>query len=112
MEIFGCKYLVFNKQIIFISLLLNDIYCTAQNGILICTFRSHFLHLNHQQGNEIMKIKIFILQFEDYSKNSKTKQDIEKLKTPLRLAGNVVLNLMRLILDQRFFRRRGTLNSI
>ena len=32
---------------------------------------------------------------------SKTKQDIEKLKTPLRLVWNVVL--MRFKLDQRFF---------
>ena len=38
---------------------------------------------------------------------SKAKQDIEKLKTPLRLVyGNVVLLCLKL--DQRFFRCSGT----
>ena len=44
---FGWKCLVFEKQIFFISLLLNGIYCTAQSTMVVCTFRSHFLNLNY-----------------------------------------------------------------
>ena len=39
--------LVLEKQKILFSLLLNDIYCTAQNTLAVCTFRSHFLNLNN-----------------------------------------------------------------
>ena len=42
-RLFRCKCLVFEKQKFLISLLLNDIYCTAQNTMVVCTFRSHFL---------------------------------------------------------------------
>ena len=41
---------------------------------------------------------------------SKTKQDIEKLKTLLRLYGNVVLVCLKL--GQRFFRCSGTLTFL
>ena len=44
---FGCKCLVFEKQQFLISLLLNDIYCTAQNALVVCTFKSDFLNLNY-----------------------------------------------------------------
>ena len=39
----------------------------------------------------------------------KTERDIEKLKSQFRPSGNVVL--LRLKLDQRFFRCRGTLSQ-
>ena len=41
---------------------------------------------------------------------SKTKQDIEKLKTPYGSHGNVVLLCIKL--DQRFFRCSGTLKRM
>ena len=44
---FGCKCPLFKKQKTFISLQLKDIYCNAHKGTVICTSRSHFLHLNH-----------------------------------------------------------------
>ena len=59
---FGCKCLLFKKQKAFISLQLNDIYCNAHKGTVICTSRSNFLHLNHHTGKEIMKIEIFTLR--------------------------------------------------
>ena len=39
--------LYFEKQKFLISQLLNDIYCTAQNTMVVCTFRWHFLNLNY-----------------------------------------------------------------
>ena len=56
------------KHKFLISLLLNDIYCTAQNTMVVCTFRSHSLNLNYYtvECKETMKIKIFILQFKSF----------------------------------------------
>ena len=35
------------KRKFLISLILNDIYCTAQNTMVVCTFRMHFLNSNY-----------------------------------------------------------------
>ena len=47
-----------------ISHLLNDIYCTAQNALFVCTL--HFLNLNFYTVQRKNEIKIFILQFKSF----------------------------------------------
>ena len=38
---FGCKCILFKKQKTFIPLQLNDIYCNAHKGTVICTSGNH-----------------------------------------------------------------------
>ena len=40
--------ILLRQQKFLISPLLNDIYCTAQNTMVVCTFRLHFLNLNYR----------------------------------------------------------------
>ena len=81
--------LYLKNQKFIITLLLNDIYRSAQSGIVICTFRSHFFNLNQsvKRSNENCNIvylsyslkaaipKLFMLQ----PNNIKSRQVATKL---------------------------------